>query len=403
LPQPLQLFESHLGSTHVPPQSIMPAGQPHALFEQTFPPVQMLPQPLQLVALVLVSTHALLQLVRFAPHCVVQTPELQTWFGPHAVVHRLQWAGSDVVSTHVPPQSVSPGGHWQVPLHTLPPVQVVPQPPQLAGSIDVFTHVPPQSVCPWGHWQEPAHCLPPVQAAPQLPQLALSEAVFTHVWPHRERPIAHPASADAPSEDVASSPPDESMPASCVSPSPPMLPSIDTSAPEPASCDAASPELISEVASLEGEPSVASESPVSREPESIELPAVPPSPPSGCTAPPEPPSIAPPPEPALPPEPRLPPVPARVPLDPLAPAEPVVVVRVELPPVDPPAPCAVPPVPEPVVGPPGLAASSPPQPNIQRPVTKPSLANQRIDAFIGPPLCATSPLSYGSTPRITSP
>ena len=81
----MQLSLSPLGSTQVPPQSIMPEGQSHALLTQTLPPVQALPQPLQLLAFVRRSTHAPPQFVRFAPHWVVQTLELQTWFGPQTV------------------------------------------------------------------------------------------------------------------------------------------------------------------------------------------------------------------------------------------------------------------------------------------------------------------------------
>jgi hypothetical protein len=81
----LQLSLSAVGSTHVPPQSIMPEGQLHALLTQTLPPVHALPQPLQLLALVRMSTQAPPQFVRFAPHWVVQTLELQTWFWPQIV------------------------------------------------------------------------------------------------------------------------------------------------------------------------------------------------------------------------------------------------------------------------------------------------------------------------------
>jgi hypothetical protein len=146
LPQPLQLSLSPEGSTHVPPQSIMPDGHSHPLLTQTMPPAHWWPQPLQLAALVRVSTHAPPQLVRFAPHCVVQTVELQTWLGPQAIGQVPQWAGSEFVSTQVPPQSVSPCGHWHVPAHTIPPVHVLPQTPQFDESFEVFTHVPPQSV-----------------------------------------------------------------------------------------------------------------------------------------------------------------------------------------------------------------------------------------------------------------
>lgn len=77
--------------------------------------------------------------------------------------------------------------------------QTLPQLPQLRGSFRVLTQAPPQSVSPlpqqtelmqtplqsfWpgGHVQTPPWQLfPPVQALPQLPQLALSVAVLTQV------------------------------------------------------------------------------------------------------------------------------------------------------------------------------------------------------------------------------
>jgi hypothetical protein len=58
--------------------------------------------------------------------------------GPHA--------SRDTLSLHVPPQSFVPNGHTQLPeLQLFPPVQRLPQAPQLLLSRLVSTHAEPQS------------------------------------------------------------------------------------------------------------------------------------------------------------------------------------------------------------------------------------------------------------------
>jgi hypothetical protein len=94
------------------------------------------------------STHAPAQAVsvdaQLAPHALCE----QTWFVAHAVAQVPQWAGSVVVSTQTPPQSVCPPVQAQAPaLHVCPPVQTFPQLPQLLGSFLVFTHAPPHCTC----------------------------------------------------------------------------------------------------------------------------------------------------------------------------------------------------------------------------------------------------------------
>ena len=64
-----------------------------------------------------------------------------------------------------------------------------PQEPQLAGSSVVSTQTPLQSVCPvMGHMQSPAgHVEPAGHTFPQLPQLFTSVVVFTQVFVPTQR------------------------------------------------------------------------------------------------------------------------------------------------------------------------------------------------------------------------
>ena len=65
-------------------------------------------------------------------------------------------------------------------------VQLVPHAPQLAGSTTVFLHVPLQSVWPAEQTQAPLEQnLPPLQVVPQAPQLVLLELVSTQTELHR--------------------------------------------------------------------------------------------------------------------------------------------------------------------------------------------------------------------------
>jgi hypothetical protein len=76
--------------------------------------------------------------------------------------------------------------------------QTMPQPPQLAESLVVSTHAPPaghsgKRTLPFsGHWQTLAsQTCPPVQAVPQRPQLLASEVRFTQTPEQRVEPGAH--------------------------------------------------------------------------------------------------------------------------------------------------------------------------------------------------------------------
>jgi hypothetical protein len=85
------------------------------------------------------------------------------------VVQAPQCAGSLVRSTHTPEQLVWPAGHAQTPaLHTMPPLQTMPQPPQLFGSVVSLTHAPPQLVKLEG---QPADEHAPAVQLPVGPQL----------------------------------------------------------------------------------------------------------------------------------------------------------------------------------------------------------------------------------------
>jgi hypothetical protein len=118
-------------STQVPPQSVVPVGQPQAPPMQTLPPLQVVPQAPQLALSDLVSTHEPPQLVRVPAQLAPQVPTEQTWPAVQAVVHEPQWAGSAFTSTQVPEQSRLPGSQTQAPFEQiLPPEQVVPQAPQ---------------------------------------------------------------------------------------------------------------------------------------------------------------------------------------------------------------------------------------------------------------------------------
>lgn len=54
----------------------------------------------------------------------------------HGATHDPQWLLLVMVSTHAPAQNVWPVGHVQLPpMHTRPPVQLLPHEPQLAASV----------------------------------------------------------------------------------------------------------------------------------------------------------------------------------------------------------------------------------------------------------------------------
>jgi hypothetical protein len=161
--QPLQLVGDDVMLTSQPsPVVLLQLAKPdvHALMPQ-FPPEQVLvalareqtfPQAPQWLRLLVVFTQAPEQLVRPPEQVVTQEPLEHTWFIAHDMLQDdmftgPQWVGLESVSMHVLPQRVCPLGQAQVPLlHTRPPVQMVPQAPQLAASVWVFTQVEPHAV-----------------------------------------------------------------------------------------------------------------------------------------------------------------------------------------------------------------------------------------------------------------
>ena len=91
------------------------------------------------------------------------------------------------------PQSVEPMAQAQRPaVQVCPPVQALPQAPQLVASVCVFTQAPPQSVVPVAQAQAPAVQTRPIgQAVPQVPQFAASVWRFTQVRPQTDWPVGH--------------------------------------------------------------------------------------------------------------------------------------------------------------------------------------------------------------------
>src|SRR5262249_25570605 len=80
------------------------------------------------------------------------------------------------------------------PLHTLPPVHAIPQPPQFCGSLDGSTQAPAQSMVPTGQLitqTPPLHTAPAGQTAGQLPQWSGSVWRSTQTPPQTDMPTGH--------------------------------------------------------------------------------------------------------------------------------------------------------------------------------------------------------------------
>jgi hypothetical protein len=128
---------------------------------------------------------------------------------PHVPTVFEQNAGSDAVSTQLPPHKVSPGRHLQAPALQYSPSLQMPlaapppaaQRPQLRASFCRSRQPPPppppnakHAVSPVSHWQVPR--VQPVvnsgsQALPQKPQFAVSDAVLTQVPLQLTVPVGH--------------------------------------------------------------------------------------------------------------------------------------------------------------------------------------------------------------------
>jgi hypothetical protein len=119
---------------------------------QMRPPVHTTPQAPQFEGSVAVMTQALLHAVVGAAQASTHLPPPQTWRAGHLLLQVPQLRGSLAGSTQTPPHTDCPLGHWHDPAtHERPPVQAMPQPPQLASSFEVFTQRCPHSVVPGRH------------------------------------------------------------------------------------------------------------------------------------------------------------------------------------------------------------------------------------------------------------
>jgi hypothetical protein len=154
LPQLPQFFLSTLVFAQLPrpastsPHIVNPPGQPHTEFMQMSPAPQVFPHAPQFAGLfvVLVQTGGMPHNVVFIGH--VQMPALHTVPPVQAIPHPPQLFGSVFVSMHAPVQFVVPAGQVvvQVIEQTCIEVHIVPHPPQFCGSVVVSTQTPPQSV-----------------------------------------------------------------------------------------------------------------------------------------------------------------------------------------------------------------------------------------------------------------
>jgi hypothetical protein len=198
-----QFWSSYAGSTHVPPQSSAKLGHWQLPATQDFPPEHVVPQPPQFELFVWRLTQAPPQLLVPCAQLAVHVPPLHTSMPTHPCPHVPQLVGLDEVSMQVPPpQSILPCGQVQAPsagpaspftlVQVLPPEHGWLQPLQLSESVVGSMHVPPQSICPLGHVQLPVQTLPPLQVVPQPPQLKGSTAVSTHTpLPQSTLPWGH--------------------------------------------------------------------------------------------------------------------------------------------------------------------------------------------------------------------
>jgi hypothetical protein len=119
---------------------------------------------------------------------------VQTRPCPHCIPHAPQFAGLFVVLVHTGgmPHWLVLGGQTHIPpVHTLPPVQAIPQPPQLFTSVVVLTQAPVQLVVPAGQdvMQVIEHTCIDVHIVPQPPQFWGSDAVSTQT-PPQSVPVA---------------------------------------------------------------------------------------------------------------------------------------------------------------------------------------------------------------------
>jgi hypothetical protein len=147
LVQEPQWSRSVLKSTQTPEQLLVPPGQPQAPFEQTWPAGQIFPQVPQLLGSLAVETQAPPHEVWPEAQVLLHRPPVQTDPSAHEMPHRPQCRGSLVRFAHWggEPHETLPTGQPQVLLaQTMPPVQRMPQPPQLFESEVRSTQALPQ-------------------------------------------------------------------------------------------------------------------------------------------------------------------------------------------------------------------------------------------------------------------
>ncbi len=185
-----QLLTSLATVRHTPLQLSCPAGQTHTPAEHVMPAMQNRPHAPQLIESVAVLTHRLKQFVCPAGH-VTQLPVAQTWVAAHAVPQLPQFDGSVCVNAQRPLHTTAPEKHEHtLALQKRPPVQTVPQPPQLLESNVGFTQRPEQAIKGAVHvvHAPPTHACPAPHTVPHEPQLFGSVAVNVHVPAHKSPP-----------------------------------------------------------------------------------------------------------------------------------------------------------------------------------------------------------------------
>jgi hypothetical protein len=143
-PQPPQFLGSVVRVTQLLLQLVVPGRQRHWPFWQV-PVPQLLPQAPQLSGSTWVKVQAPAQVVWKGRQLAAQASPVQTWLAAQARPQPPQFLGSKR-DTQVLPQSCSVRGHWQAPWEQLPPLQLVPQAPQLLGSVWGLMHWPPEQV-----------------------------------------------------------------------------------------------------------------------------------------------------------------------------------------------------------------------------------------------------------------
>jgi hypothetical protein len=173
-----QWLGSVVRSTQSLPQIVWAQGT-HALLTHTLPLEHALPQPLQLLRSVEMSTQLLLQMREVGP-LHTQVPWLQTAAMGHARSQAPQLSWSDWRSLQVAPplQSVSPAAQTLALAAQLAPVgQRVKHLPQLFGSRVVSTHAVPAHATQVGSTVDVSAVPVPVPAEPDEPVLPVVPAL----------------------------------------------------------------------------------------------------------------------------------------------------------------------------------------------------------------------------------